>query len=160
MFTLVPIGVVRCGRAEVTDDFWGGLRSTIELVEEVSEDSLIGLEEFSHAEIFYVFDRVDENNIVSGARHPRDNSRWPCVGIFAQRAKGRPNRLGATIVRIVAKEGRSLIVEGLDAVNGTPVVDIKPVMSEFLPGELVRQPDWSRELMKDYWIPEAVRNER
>jgi tRNA (Thr-GGU) A37 N-methylase len=73
------------------------------------------------------------------------------VGIFAQRGKGRPNRLGATIVEIVNRAGRVLTVTGLDAIDGTPVLDIKPVMAEFLPRNPVRQPKWSHELMRSYW---------
>jgi tRNA (Thr-GGU) A37 N-methylase len=76
---------------------------------------------------------------------------WPRVGIFAQRGKGRPNRLGATIVEVVSREGRVLTVAGLDAIDGTPVLDIKPVLAEFLPRKPVRQPAWSCELMRDYW---------
>ncbi|MCL6508048.1 MAG: TrmO family methyltransferase [Bryobacteraceae bacterium] len=85
---------------------------------------------------------------------------WPRVGIFAQRAKGRPNRLGSTIVEIVGRESRRLRVLGLDAVHGSPVLDIKPVMAEFLPREPVRQPESSRELMRDHWWPESERMER
>src|SRR5262249_18728471 len=99
--------------------------------------------------------RVDPSGVVVGARHPRNNPAWPRVGIFAQRAKGRPNRLGSTIVRILGRDGRRVRVAGLDAVDGTPILDIKPVMAEFLPREPVRQPAWSRELMRDYWRPEA-----
>jgi tRNA (adenine37-N6)-methyltransferase len=73
------------------------------------------------------------------------------VGIFAQRAKDRPNRLGVTIVASASREGRILHVTGLDAVDGTPVLDIKPVMAEFLPRGEVRQPAWSHELMAEYW---------
>jgi tRNA (Thr-GGU) A37 N-methylase len=73
------------------------------------------------------------------------------VGIFAQRGRLRPNRLGLTVVRLLRREGGRLFVEGLDAVDGTPVLDIKPLMQEFLPRGPLRQPDWSRELMKDYW---------
>ena len=79
------------------------------------------------------------------------NAAWPKVGIFAQRGKARPNRLGATIVEIEKRDGRILHVRGLDAVDGTPVIDIKPVLAEFLPRSPVRQPAWSRELMRDYW---------
>ena len=85
------------------------------------------------------------------SRHPRENMDWPKVGLFAQRNKDRPNHIGSTIVRIIKREGRSLFVQGLDAVDGTPVLDIKPVMVEFLPREAVIQPEWSHELMKDYW---------
>ena len=62
-----------------------------------------------------------------------------------------PNRIGVTVCRIVAVAGREIEVEGLDAVDGTPVLDIKPVMREFLPRGDIRQPDWASELMKDYW---------
>jgi tRNA (Thr-GGU) A37 N-methylase len=72
------------------------------------------------------------------------------VGIFAQRGKGRPNRLGVTIVAVVGRVGRVLTVAGRDAIDGTPVLDIKPVMEEFLPRTPVRQPEWSHELMRDY----------
>jgi tRNA-Thr(GGU) m(6)t(6)A37 methyltransferase TsaA len=157
MFTVEPIGVIRRPRAEVRDDFWGGVPATIELSPQLPADSLDGLEEFSHAEVIYLFDRVDPVAVVCGARHPRNNPGWPRVGIFAQRAKGRPNRLGSTIVQVVGREGRCLRVLGLDAVDGTPVLDIKPVMTEFLPREPVRQPDWSRELMRDYWRSEGER---
>jgi len=61
-----------------------------------------------------------------------------------------PNPIGLTVVQILSVDGRTLTVQGLDAVNGSPVLDIKPVFSEFLPRE-VKQPPWVSELMKDYW---------
>ncbi len=153
MYTIKPIARVRAKRDLAEDDFWGGSTASIELLDHMDAESLIGLEAFSHAEILYLFDRVDEAKIVTGARHPRNNSDWPRVGIFAQRAKNRPNRLGSTIVRIISREGRSLLVAELDAIDGTPVIDIKPVMQEFLPRQQVRQPAWSSELMTQYWLP-------
>ena len=114
-------------------------------------EALDGLEAFSHAEVFFVFDRVADSAVVRGARHPRDNPAWPRVGIFAQRAKARPNRIGSTMVEIVGREGRVLEVAGLDAVDGTPVLDIKPVMKEFLPRGDLRQPAWAAEVMRDHW---------
>jgi tRNA-Thr(GGU) m(6)t(6)A37 methyltransferase TsaA len=157
--SLRPIAVVRSARVDVRDDFWGDVIAEVELAADLPSDSLDGLEDFSHAEIIYLFDRVAPENVVPGARHPRNNPAWPRVGIFAQRAKGRPNRLGSTVVRVVRREGRRLCVLGLDAVDGTPVLDIKPVMAEFLPREPVRQPEWSRELMRDYWRPESERGQ-
>jgi tRNA-Thr(GGU) m(6)t(6)A37 methyltransferase TsaA len=151
MIEMEPIGTVRSPRGDLADDNWGDVISTIELVEHLSPEALDGLDEFSHAEVVFVFDRVTPDRIVTEARHPRNNLSWPKVGIFAQRAKARPNRIGTTIVRIVKRSGRTLEVAGLDAVNGTPVLDIKPVMSEFLPREAVRQPAWSHELMTNYW---------
>lgn len=150
-FSMAPVAFVRGSRQRPTDDFWGGTACRLELADGIPSDSLDGIEEFSHAEIVFVFDRVEEAKIVSGARHPRNNPAWPCVGIFAQRGKNRPNRIGCTIVRVLAREERALVVGELDAVEGTPVLDIKPVMAEYLPRDPVRQPAWSHEVMADYW---------
>ena len=151
MITLEPVGHVRNDRKELRDDDWGDVSARIELSETFSPEALDGLEEFSHAEVIFHFDRVPESAVERGTRHPRGNQAWPRVGIFAQRAKDRPNRLGTTIVEITRREGRVLTVRGLDAVDGTPVLDIKPLMTEFLPRGAIRQPRWSRELMRDYW---------
>ena len=99
---------------------------------------------------------VAPEKVVSGARHPRGNPAWPRIGIFAQRGKARPNRIGSTIVRIVERAGASLVVAELDAIDGTPVLDIKPVMREFLPRAEVAQPDWASELMREYWLRAKV----
>jgi tRNA-Thr(GGU) m(6)t(6)A37 methyltransferase TsaA len=149
--TLEPVGHVRGGRAEAIDDDWGKSRARIELAAHIPDEALAGLADFSHAEVIFVFDKVTDAQIVTGARHPRGNKDWPLVGIFAQRGKNRPNRLGVTVCKVIAVEGRSLIVEGLDAIDGTPVVDIKPVLSGFLPRGEVREPAWAAEIMKDYW---------
>jgi tRNA-Thr(GGU) m(6)t(6)A37 methyltransferase TsaA len=151
MISLNPIGVVRSGRFETCDDDWGSVESVIELRADIPAESLAGLEEFSHAEIIFVFDRLDEASVVTGTRHPRNNPAWPKVGIFAQRASRRPNLIGVTMVKILGREGSRLRVRGLDAADGTPVLDIKPVMAEFLPREPVKQPEWSHELMRGYW---------
>jgi tRNA-Thr(GGU) m(6)t(6)A37 methyltransferase TsaA len=150
-FAIRPIGRVHSSRAAAGDDGWDAEAFSIELDPSFEPEALEGIETFSHAEIVFVFDRVAEGSVARGARHPRGNAAWPRVGIFAQRAKDRPNRLGATIVEIVGRSGRTLTVRGLDAIDGTPVVDIKPVMAEFLPRSAVRQPTWSRELMTRYW---------
>lgn len=146
-----PVAHVRGGRAAPEDDNWGAERAVILLEEVFPPDALFGLEAFSHAEIVFQFHLVPDAKIETGARRPRGNPDWPLVGIFAQRGKNRPNRIGVTVCRIVSVSGREIEVEGLDAIDGTPVLDIKPVMREFLPRGEVRQPDWSRDLMKDYW---------
>lgn len=151
-YLIEAIGHVRGGRDEPTDDHWGANRSVIDLDPSWFEaECLDGLSDFSHAEIIFCFDRVEPEEIEFGARHPRDREDWPRVGIFAQRAKNRPNRLGVSVVRIVAVDGLSLTVEGLDAVDGTPILDIKPVIKGFLPRGDVREPAWATEIMKDYW---------
>ncbi len=151
MINLSPIAFVKNIRAEIQDDHWGDVVSIIELDSAFGEEVLFQIESFSHAEIIFYFHLVDENKIETGARHPRNNQSWPKVGIFAQRGKNRPNRLGVTTVKILKREGRQLFVQGLDAIDGTPVLDIKPVIKEFLPREEIRQPVWATELMKNYW---------
>jgi len=151
MIALSPIGTVKNTRRLVEDDHWGNVVSVIELNSSFTEDALLQIEEFSHAEILYYFHLVKDAKIETGARHPRNNQDLPKAGIFAQRGKNRPNRLGASIVKIIKREGTQLFVQGLDAIDETPVLDIKPVMQEFLPREEVRQPDWAAELMKNYW---------
>lgn len=146
-----PIGFVQTTRLHPEDDFWGNQQACITLVEQFTPEALQGLADFSHIEVTFLFHQVDAAKIVTGARHPRNNSAWPAVGIFAQRGKNRPNRLGSTICPIVRVEQKSLYVIELDAINGTPVLDLKPVMAEFLPRQAVRQPLWSHELMRDYW---------
>ena len=94
---------------------------------------------------------MDEAKINLGSRHPRGNEAWPKVGIFAQRAKARPNRIGITTCELVSVDGLTLRVRGLDAIDGTPIIDIKPYMTEFAPRRATRQPVWSSELMTGYW---------
>lgn len=148
---LEPVGRVRGGRTENVDDAWGAVEAEIVLDEAFPEAALAGLEEFSHAVIVFHFDRIDPAKIAVGARRPRGRADWPEVGIFAQRGSPRPNRLGVTTVEVLGVEGRCLRVRGLDAIDGTPVVDIKPVMRGFEPRGTIREPAWAAEIMKDYW---------
>lgn len=151
-YAISAIGHVRGGRSNPTDDDWGKSRSIIELDPTLfTSDALVGLDAFSHVEVIFLFDKVSPDKIEFGARHPRGRQDWPLTGIFAQRGRNRPNRLGVTICRISSVQGLLLGVEGLDAIDGTPVIDIKPVMREFLPREKVSQPDWVSELMAEYW---------
>lgn len=146
------IGYVSAVRAHAEDDFWGGEQACITLSTEFTPDALQGIAEFSHIEVLFIFHEVDPSKITTAARHPRNNPDWPKVGIFAQRGKNRPNRIGSTICRLLRVEGTKLYVTELDAINGTPVIDIKPVMAEFLPREDIVQPSWSHELMREYWL--------
>jgi tRNA (Thr-GGU) A37 N-methylase len=152
MIAIEPIGYVRGGRAEAVDDDWGQSRARIELdPTRFGPESLAGLADFSHVEVIFAFDRVPDATIEYGARRPRGRSDWPLVGIFAQRGRNRPNRLGLCTCRIVSVEGLAVEVEGLDAIDGTPVVDLKPAMRGFLPRGEVVEPAWASEIMKDYW---------
>ncbi|MEU6879498.1 SAM-dependent methyltransferase [Streptomyces sp. NPDC046712] len=148
----MPVGHVVGGRGEVFDDAWGEVSAVIRLDgSRFTPDALAGLDAFSHIEVVYHFDRVPPQKIETGARHPRGNTDWPLVGIFAQRGKNRPNRLGVSRCRVVKAEGLDIHVTGLDAVDGTPVLDIKPYMAEFGPIGDVTQPAWATEIMREYY---------
>ena len=146
-----PIGHVVGSRAQRRDDRWDDEVSVIRLAERFGREATVGLSDFSHIEVVFRFHEVSDDEVTFDARHPRNNEAWPKVGIFAQRASKRPNRIGVTICRLVQVDGTHLHVRGLDAIDGTPVLDVKPVMAEFLPRGDVRQPDWSHELMRGYW---------
>ena len=152
-FTVEPIGYVRSTRRAVRDDDWDAETMSIVLTDDFDPVGLSGLADFSHVEVIFVFDQVTAEQIERGARHPRGREDWPLVGIFAQRGKNRPNRLGLTTCAVLGVDGRELRVSGLDAVDGTPVIDLKPWMDEFAPRGELRQPAWATELMRDYWRP-------
>lgn len=152
LVTVRPIGTVRAPRTEALDDNWGSVRSVVELdAGQFTPDVVAGLHAFSHVEVVYFFHKVPESKIESGARHPRNNTDWPRVGIFAQRAKARPNRIGLSSCRLIQVDGLRLLVEGLDAIDGTPVIDIKPYLREFAPRGEQHQPAWSTEIMSKYF---------
>ncbi|MCM3496308.1 MULTISPECIES: tRNA (N6-threonylcarbamoyladenosine(37)-N6)-methyltransferase TrmO [Paenibacillus] len=150
-FIIKPIAYVRNSRTEIKDDQWGSIVTEIELVDDLNASSLEGISDFSHLEIIFYFDKVADDKIQYEARHPRNNKEFPMVGIFAQRGKNRPNKLGLTTVELLGHHHKKLIVKHLDAIDGTPIIDIKPVMKEFLPNREVKQPEWSKKLMEDYW---------
>lgn len=156
-----PIGWVHNARTEPIDDDWDRVDSRIELdAAVVGPDATDGLRTFSHVEVIFVFHLVDESDVVTGARHPRGNPEWPKVGILAQRPKARPNRIGSTVCELMAvRPGGVIEVRGLDAIDGTPVLDIKPYFAEFAPRGDVYQPQWSHELTKNYWIDDGSSSE-
>ncbi|MDP1964832.1 MAG: TrmO family methyltransferase, partial [Reyranella sp.] len=108
-FAIEAVGHVRGGRAEAIDDDWGGSRAFIDLdPARFRPEALFGLTDFSHAEIIFVFDRITDAEIVTGARRPRGREDWPLVGIFAQRGRNRPNRLGVSVCRVIGVDGLTL----------------------------------------------------
>lgn len=149
---MIPVGMVRSTRLKVEDDNWDAEKMRVELdVDQFSPEALDGLADFSHVEILFYMDQVDPSKVEKTARHPRNNTNWPKVGIFAQRGKNRPNQIGTTICKILKVENGNLFLEGLDAVDGTPVLDIKPWVEEFGPRGKLFQPKWISELMNGYW---------
>ncbi|EID55137.1 SAM-dependent methyltransferase [Saccharomonospora xinjiangensis] len=152
-FAVTPIGTVENERTDVQhSDNWGAVRSTIVIDERFGEACLQGLEDFSHVEVLFIFDQLPELDDYREPRPNRGRPDLPPVGIFAGRGPRRPNRIGSTCCAIEFVRGRELTVVGLDAVSGTPVVDLKPVMAEFLPVN-VSQPEWVSRLMSEYFKP-------
>jgi tRNA-Thr(GGU) m(6)t(6)A37 methyltransferase TsaA len=150
-FTMRSVGTMRNTRTDPgNSDHWGAVVSTIELNEELGDQCLLGLDNFSHVEVLFVFHQAAERDDYTGGRHPRGRQDLPAVGLFADRGPRRPNRIGATICEIVAVDRRRLQVRSLDAVDRTPVLDLKPVMHEFLPPQ-TRQPQWVGQLMSEYF---------
>ena len=147
-----PIAYVSNQIKKRKDDNWKNVVSTIKLIKDIPLSSIAGLDKFSHLEVVFYFNKVRGSEIYFGLRHPRNNTNFPKVGIFSQRASKRPNLIGTTIVKLMKIESRNISVKGLDAIDGTPVIDLKPVMKEFLPlRKEIHQPLWAKELTKKYW---------
>jgi tRNA (adenine37-N6)-methyltransferase len=131
---------------------WDKEVASIELdADRFDADALLGLDSFSHLEVVFVFNQLDPSLVEYGSRRPGGRPDWPEVGILAQRYSHRPNRIGVSRCEIRAIAGLTVHVGGLDAIDGSPVLDIKPWMAEHGPRGAIRQPAWSRELMTDYW---------
>jgi tRNA-Thr(GGU) m(6)t(6)A37 methyltransferase TsaA len=147
---LKSVAIVKNSRGSPTDDYWGEVISEIELCDHIPEEAFEGISHFSHLEIIYFLDKAEPGDIVFSGK-PRGNPDYPVVGIFAQRKKDRPNRLGLCTVELLNHKGRTLSVRYLDAINGTPVLDIKPAFKEYQPKGEIMQPFWVADLMKKYW---------
>ena len=146
-----PIAWVRSTRSHTRDDGWAAETVTIELDARFDAEALTGIDTFSHVVVVFVMDRIDPATVEIGARHPRNDPALPKLGIFAQRASRRPNRLGVTVCRVVELDDRALRVAGLDAADGTPVVDLKPWMAVFGPQGRVTEPAWVAGMHATYW---------
>lgn len=153
-FTVVPVGTVVGGRGDPANtDHWGAVTSTIVVDERFGDDCLAGLSDFSHVEVVFLFDRAVERPDYRGRLRPGGRSDdLPEVGVFCDRGPRRPNRIGVTMCEVVAVSAREWRLRGLVAMDGTPVLDVKPVMAELLPTN-VRQPDWVGILMGEYLRP-------
>ena len=154
VYQVEPVAYVVGGRIEPTDDYWGDTRSIVRIDgSRFNADATAGLDEFSHLEIVFRFHLTDPADLNFGARHPRDNPEWPAVGIFGHRNMRRINWLGVSRCRLIKVDGLDLHVEDLDAVDGTPVLDIKPWFAEMGPRGDIRQAAWSEEMLRDYYSP-------
>ena len=143
------IGKVHNSVIEQTDTDWGKIVSGI-VLEESLKPGLTGLEEFSHVLILTYLDQALFQIEKHLLRRPQGRVDMPMIGIFSQRAKDRPNPIGVTACEIVKIEGNILYVRGLDAINGTPVLDIKPYYPVY-DQKTVETPAWVDFLMSEYF---------
>lgn len=145
-----PIGFVKNEVLYPHNDEWGEEISEIIVNEEYAK-GLIGLEEFTNAIIVFFMHKALFNEERHLVRHPQEREDLPKIGIFAQRARHRPNPIGITAVKIISVGGNILTVKGLDAINETPVLDIKPYFPDFDKREDIDTPEWVKEVMKNYF---------
>lgn len=137
-----PIGVVRSPVRDGRRDDWSGVRSVVELRAE-HEAALAGLDGFSHALVITWLHLVSEEERGLGAVHPAGDPSLPRIGVLALRTHHRPNPVGVTVVRIEGVEGTRVRVCGLDAVDGTPVLDLKPYIAAYDSVPDARLPAWA-----------------
>ena len=147
---LEPIGEVRCPVSRAPGIPWGEVVSTLYLKPGVVE-GLKGIDQFSHLLVLFF---MHQASYVAGrdlVRRPGGREDMPSLGIFAQRASSRPNTLGVSVVRLLSKEGAILCVQGLDAIDGSPLLDVKPYFKAFDRAIAPLEPEWVNRLMDGYF---------
>ena len=144
------IGVVRSPVVEGVDEGWGDVVSEIRLDDRYAP-GLAGLNEFSHILVVFYMHKSTFDEGAHLQRRPQGRRDMPLIGIFAQRAKHRPNPIGVTAVELLKVEGSTLSVRGLDAIDGTPVLDVKPYFPIYDCREDAVTSSWVGELMKGYF---------
>lgn len=150
-FTVGSIGTVKCPVTEMSQGGWATIESEIHLDPQLA-GGLQGLAGFSHILVVFFLDRAQGFDPAKQLlRKPRGREDMQAVGVFAQRTKYRPNPIGITAVELRGIEGSIVKVRGLDALDGTPVLDIKPYMPPFDRMENVKTPPWMELFMDGYF---------
>jgi tRNA-Thr(GGU) m(6)t(6)A37 methyltransferase TsaA len=138
---LKPIGIVRNGVREPRMEGWEGLLSDI-IIRKNLTDALDGIEGYSHVIVLFHLHKVPDEQRGRTQCHPRGDPRYPLQGVFATRTQNRPNPVGISVVKLVKRRRNVLRVRGLDAINATPVLDIKPYIPNYDVPPDARVPDW------------------
>ena len=139
---LTPIGFVRNNIKEPGIEDWRTVTSEI-IIEEDLKEALSRIDEFSHIIVIYWMHKLSPSQRSIIKVHPKANQNLPLVGVFASRSPARPNPIGVTTVKLLERRDNVLKVTGLDAIDGTPVLDIKP----YIPGD-----DSSTEAKTPGWL--------
>ncbi|WP_420036140.1 SAM-dependent methyltransferase [Streptomyces sp. cg28] len=150
-YQVETIATVVGGHTRVQDDYQGGVESVIRLNDAYPLETLQGIEEFSHLVVTWRFHLAGPEDVQLHARSPRGNPRWPATGTFVHRNHRRPNQLATSYPRLLKVAGRDLRVTDLDAVDGTPIIDLAPYFEQMGPQGPIRQPVWPGEMLADYW---------
>lgn len=150
-YEVKPIATVVGGHTRVQDDYQGGVQSVIRVDNQFPLETLQGIEEFSHLTVTWRFHLAQVEDVQLHARSPRGNERWPATGTFVHRNHRRPNQLAVSYPRLLKVDGRDLLVTDLDAVEGTPVIDLAPYFEQMGPRGAISQPLWPAEMLSDYW---------
>jgi tRNA-Thr(GGU) m(6)t(6)A37 methyltransferase TsaA len=156
--TVTPVATVVGGHMAPADDFQGGVESIIRLREEYPLETLQGIEEFSHLTVIWHFHQASPGDVALHARSPRGDTRWPATGTFVHRNHRRPNQLATSYPRLLHVDRHDLHVTDLDAIDGTPVLDLAPYFREMGPRDEIRQPAWPAEMLDRYWAEASSRS--
>ena len=147
---IIPIGLIKSPVTEPRDENWADVVSEIHLSDRFVK-GLEGLEAFSHVTVVFFMHQATFDAATDLVRRPRGRDDMPLIGIFAQRARHRPNQIGITTVRILHVKEGVLTVKGLDAINDTPVLDLKPCFPAWDEAKNAVAPKWVDELIKNYF---------
>jgi tRNA-Thr(GGU) m(6)t(6)A37 methyltransferase TsaA len=142
---LEPIGIVRKNVEGRGERDWQNVASEIVVKDEL-RDALDNIEEFSHIIVLYWMHKVGQSQRSVRKVHPKGQQELPLVGVFASRSPARPNPIGMTIVKLVSRRNNILKVTGLDALDGTPVLDIKPYIPSHDADASVQTPHWIKSI--------------
>lgn len=145
-----PIGFVHSPVSDEINEQWGKIHADIHIRPELT-NGLTGIEQFSHLLVVFWMHRAVFDPAGDLVRRPRGRDDMPLLGIFAQRAKHRPNPIGITTVQLLGRTENILTVRGLDAIDGTPVIDIKPYVPQFDRADEATIPAWMERLMEGYF---------
>lgn len=139
--SMPPIAVVRNNVFEPRPDGWEEVRSDLIFRDDLL-DALDGIEAYSHVIVVFYCHQVPEEKRTALRIHPRGDPRLPEQGVLATRSQRRPNALGVAVVPLLRRRRNILRVLGLDAIDGTPVLDIKPYLPHYDSVPEARVPDW------------------
>ena len=141
---LKAIGIVSNGIKQPIRHGWREVVSEITVNSELTE-ALDGMDEFSHIIVLYWMHQLAEGRQLPLKVHPMGNPDLPLTGRFATRSPSRPNPLGQATVELLGRRGNVLKVKGLDAIDGTPVIDIKPYIPGYDSAPDAKAPQWMPE---------------